>query len=732
MAGSIWDWSQTAASNDDADGDINWVEGQPARTVNNSARVMMQRVAQFTSDLSAKTATTGTGGTYALTTASPFTAYADGIVVGFTANHVNPGAATLNCNTIGAKPIYAAGSVLVGGEIKAGGAYILSYDTALNSAAGGWHLVSVNRRHGTYVTDFGAVGDGVTNDSAAILAADAAGGRMVIEDGEFTYQSDQNPTFADGVEILNATVDGQYFDDVFSVDAEGRFIGLQHNHLQYDEASLGNNIAVTHGKIVAPPLSKVTAQYGVDIVAHWYNDFGLEYTRAADGAVGSLTWYYWDWNHTDASAYTWSGAAWVSAVGSGYDTSRHPLLGWYRGDDANVLDWQCYWLREYGVTAVSLVSANTVDIDTSTWDDPEDGNYWIYQLFTAVPNFKGLKYVLWPMADYGATSSDVTTNWTDIISNIYLQYGNFYAIEKNGELFPVMFVWEADALRGSFDSFVGATNLKAFFIDMSDLFKAAGYGGVCLFARNATTDALLDYGYMEQNGVIYIPAEYAGITGATPGSTYSDLVDDFVAPTTRAIVNVTTSYESHHPHPSGWTTTGSTPALFEKALHKAVSAVRNSRVLPKIVTVYNVAEWAEGGPGLQPNVRDGFGYLQAVKNVVQAQNRSVPSLPYSKQFVKTVKIVPSHDVVFVFSDFSDTLNTATHQPTIEPGYDGQKIRLVVYPGIGSYSLTLHDDGTVAGTDLFLRSTSITLDPYESLELQYFTDKGGWVEIGRST
>jgi FPC/CPF motif-containing protein YcgG len=35
-----------------------------------------------------------------------------------------------------------------------------------------------------------------------------------------------------------------------------------------------------------------------------------------------------------------------------YDPSRHPMLGWYKGDDPNVLDWQCYWLVKYGVTAV--------------------------------------------------------------------------------------------------------------------------------------------------------------------------------------------------------------------------------------------------------------------------------------------------------------------------------------------------------------------------------------------
>lgn len=40
----IRSWSTTAADNDDADANINWLEGQQARTVNNSARAMMAAV----------------------------------------------------------------------------------------------------------------------------------------------------------------------------------------------------------------------------------------------------------------------------------------------------------------------------------------------------------------------------------------------------------------------------------------------------------------------------------------------------------------------------------------------------------------------------------------------------------------------------------------------------------------------------------------------------------------
>ena len=36
----------------------------------------------------------------------------------------------------------------------------------------------------------------------------------------------------------------------------------------------------------------------------------------------------------------------------------------------------------------------------------------------------------------------------------------------------------------------------------------------------------------------------------------------------------------------------------------------------RTVTCYNLSEWAEGGPGLQPNVYDRFGYLDAIRSTI--------------------------------------------------------------------------------------------------------------------
>jgi hypothetical protein len=217
MAGSIWDWSQTAADNDDADAEIEWRENMAARGVNNSARAMMRRIAQLTADISGKTATTGSAGTYALTTLSPFTAYADGVVVGFTANHTNTSTATLNANAIGAKAIYSNGLPLAGGEIVSGGIYLASYDAALNSAAGAWNLISPPRLGRVCnVRDFGAIGDNTADDTAAFLAAidyleydsDYRGGILYVPRGRYKITSTLTFTAYNSVHNIRVVGEG--------------------------------------------------------------------------------------------------------------------------------------------------------------------------------------------------------------------------------------------------------------------------------------------------------------------------------------------------------------------------------------------------------------------------------------------------------------------------------------------------------------------------------------------
>lgn len=143
---SIYDWSLTAANNANADADINWAEGQPPSSVNNSARMMMQRVKELLADLGGITVVTGSANVLNFTAKSAIAAYADGIRFAFRAASDNAAAATFNVNAVGAKPILKFtldGEAQLGaGEIQAGCIYEVIYSAALSGGTGAWLILN--------------------------------------------------------------------------------------------------------------------------------------------------------------------------------------------------------------------------------------------------------------------------------------------------------------------------------------------------------------------------------------------------------------------------------------------------------------------------------------------------------------------------------------------------------------------------------------------------------------
>lgn len=155
MAGNVYSWSTTAATNATADSDINFAEGQLPGTVNDSARALMAGVAGFVKDNNATISTTGSANAYAATSSNTIAALATGLRFVFKANFTNTDAATLNLTpsggaAFGAKSIRkltTSGDLpLTGGEIQNNGLYIFVYDAAANSAAGGWVLLNAAHR----------------------------------------------------------------------------------------------------------------------------------------------------------------------------------------------------------------------------------------------------------------------------------------------------------------------------------------------------------------------------------------------------------------------------------------------------------------------------------------------------------------------------------------------------------------------------------------------------------
>ena len=135
---TIYDWSTTAADNDDAGTPINWAENQLPSTVNNSSRELMKQVADWRNLLSGAKISSGTN-TTTLTTGLSLSAYAQGTLFAFEQGVTNTGAVTINVDSIGAKDIKKHKTVaLVAGDLVAGGIYIIAYE----ATAGNFQLIS--------------------------------------------------------------------------------------------------------------------------------------------------------------------------------------------------------------------------------------------------------------------------------------------------------------------------------------------------------------------------------------------------------------------------------------------------------------------------------------------------------------------------------------------------------------------------------------------------------------
>ena len=117
------------------------------------------------------------------------------------------------------------------------------------------------------------------------------------------------------------------------------------------------------------------------------------------------------------------------------------------------------------------------------------------------------------------------------------------------------------------------------------------------------------------NDLIFMRARYNNVSNSI---NYAQYATGMQLPTTYKNFSpptVMTSGESMPPHPSNWKMTGSTPTLFGQAVKSSCDYINSNNCLPMLF-VYNVSEWAEGGPGLIPNIADGFGYLDALSNAL--------------------------------------------------------------------------------------------------------------------
>jgi hypothetical protein len=136
------DLSVTPASNTDllnqnSSGSAN------ANTIDTLIQNFAGMTARYYGDVGGLGTVGGSANAITVTSLSTYQSLASGMQIAIKASAANTGAATLNLDGLGVKSIRTqADGALVGGEIVASGRYLLQYDAALNSAAGGWTLVN--------------------------------------------------------------------------------------------------------------------------------------------------------------------------------------------------------------------------------------------------------------------------------------------------------------------------------------------------------------------------------------------------------------------------------------------------------------------------------------------------------------------------------------------------------------------------------------------------------------
>ena len=130
---TLWKWSQTAASNDTADSNVNVRESWAPSIVNNSIRAAMAVIAKYRDDIGGNLVLGGTSTAYTVTTNQAITALdatTDGFTFSARMNATNGASATLAVDGLTAKQIRSVyGTNIPAGKLLVNGVYKFTYDS---------------------------------------------------------------------------------------------------------------------------------------------------------------------------------------------------------------------------------------------------------------------------------------------------------------------------------------------------------------------------------------------------------------------------------------------------------------------------------------------------------------------------------------------------------------------------------------------------------------------------
>lgn len=211
---NIQDWSTTAATNGTADTLINWAEGQPRASVNNSARSMMAAHAKDRNLRNGSIVTAGSANAQTFLSGLSYTAVPTGLRVLLKNGFSNTAAMTLDLDGIGPVAVNnKVGVALIGGEVVANGYSEYLYNGTnwiLLQDRQGITLLASSTASASTSIDF-ATGIDATYDeyevhfTNVVPATNSANLQMIIATGAAVWQG--NPTdYSVTFNVLNSGV----------------------------------------------------------------------------------------------------------------------------------------------------------------------------------------------------------------------------------------------------------------------------------------------------------------------------------------------------------------------------------------------------------------------------------------------------------------------------------------------------------------------------------------------
>src|SRR5262249_29037595 len=220
---AFWSWSKTPASNATADSSINWAEGQSPSSVNDSARAMMARIAEWRDDLGGLT-TGGSATAYSVSSNRGFASAAamDKQIITIVPHVTSAAAPTLTVDGLTARQLRTATGVNVpAGALIAGTPYALIY---INATTEFILLGAVTALGSLDITGATALTAPDTVDEVAVYDSSAAANRKITLGNLFkvvdTFSAKTSPAAVDELgiyDVAGAAAKKLLLSDLFKV-----------------------------------------------------------------------------------------------------------------------------------------------------------------------------------------------------------------------------------------------------------------------------------------------------------------------------------------------------------------------------------------------------------------------------------------------------------------------------------------------------------------------------------